>query len=503
MAWRPDILLDNPILVKHVRARLRRKSLLPAVTIVLILCVCILWLGQTRVVGAGVPVSLMIGLQVVVLTFIGAGQVGATMTKARESGIIDFHRVSPLPSNWMVMGFLIGPPILEYALLAVSLPFAYWLALDSLTGIVRYVQLLVALILISWVVHSLVLLSSLTTKKPKSSQRGAATVIVLLALFLGQPIAMGIWFATRSLADAPAMPFFGIGMHWLLFVMLYSISVIAMLLVAATRKIRSERMHAYSKPLAIGCHLLITFLTLGAVWHSQWIGVSVGVLYVLVMAAVILTATITPDRGEYVKGLRRAERIGKKLPSPWSDAGVIRLPLFVLCGIVFVAATLILRLSSDDALLAARGSLAIAVGVFAVAYFGLGLQYFLLRIPKAGMTVMSLFIFIVWLVPPLIGSILAAAKMPPEWYLSISAVSPLVGVAVSSGLIEMPVVESARLAALMPAIFFAVVFNVLVVATRRKIDLVVRSSQPKASEPGVFKEAAPIRRPSVEEASQM
>jgi hypothetical protein len=67
---------------------------------------------------------------------------------------------------------------------------------------------------------------------------------------------------------------------------------------------------------------------------------------------------------------------------------------------------------------------------------------------------------------------------------------------------ETPVVESARLAALMPAIGFAVIFNVLVVATRRKIDLIVRSSQRKATEPREVKET-PSRRPTLEEAPQV
>ena len=304
-------------------------------------------------------------------------------------------------------------------------------------------------------------------------------MVIFLALFLGQPIARGIWFATNSLQDAPTLPFFGIPVYWLLFVVIYSVAFIAMLLIAATRKLRSDRMHAYTKPLAIACHLVIAILTLGALWHVPWTGVSLIVLYLLILAALMLTVTIAPDRGEYLKGLRRAQQRGRQLPSPWSDAGIIRLPLFILCGIVFLATMLMLRVSVSDPRVAARGSLAIALGVFVVAYFGLAFQFLLLRIPKAATSVMSLFLFVVWLVPMLIGSISAAAGVSPALFQSILATSPVMGISLSSGLIDVPVAESVRLAALMPAIALAVVFNFLLVGTRRKIDLLVRSAMEK------------------------
>jgi hypothetical protein len=491
-----DILLDNPILVKHIRSRLRRRLFVPAISIVTILCMCILWLGQTGYVRIGMPLALMMGLQVIVIMFIGAHQVGTTMNKVRETGIIDFHRVSPLPSSWLMVGFLLGPPILEYVLLGITLPFALFVAIDSPAGVFGYVQLLISLVLIVWFVHSLVLLSSLVTKKPKSTPRGAATIVVILSLFLGQPIAGGIWFATNSLQDAPTIPFFGIEIYWLLFVVIYALALITMLLVAATRKLRSDRMHAYTKRLAIACQSAIAFLALAAVWHVPWAGIFLAVLYLLVLAGMILTITITPDRSEYLRGLRRAQQMGRQLPSPWTDGGIIRLPLFILCGIVFLAATIILRVSADPNV-AARGSVAIALGVFVVAYFGFALQFFLLRIPKAAMGVMALFVFVVWLLPILIGSISAAAGASPPLFQSILAMSPIMGMAMSSGVIETPVTASVQPAALTPAIALAVIFNFLLVATRRKIDLAVRSSTKKPELPN----EDPANLPTLEESN--
>ncbi len=38
-----DRIIDNPILVKHTRSRLRRPKTLPAVAGLMLLCICIMW----------------------------------------------------------------------------------------------------------------------------------------------------------------------------------------------------------------------------------------------------------------------------------------------------------------------------------------------------------------------------------------------------------------------------------------------------------------------------
>ena len=42
---RADVLLDNPLLIKHVRSRLRRPQVLPWVVVLVVLCLCICWAG--------------------------------------------------------------------------------------------------------------------------------------------------------------------------------------------------------------------------------------------------------------------------------------------------------------------------------------------------------------------------------------------------------------------------------------------------------------------------
>ncbi len=133
----------------------------------------------------------------------------------------------------------------------------------------------------------------------------------------------------------------------------------------------------------------------------------------------------------------------------------------------------------------------IAVGVFVTAYFGLGLQYFQLRLARSGSAVMTVFLFFVWLLPVLLGSISFSAWGNRSFYGAILCLSPLTGIAMSSGVIENSISKEdyLKLYALLPAITFAGVFLYLRIAIQRKIDLTIRSSvQAKVRQPDPFDE---------------
>jgi hypothetical protein len=97
-----------------------------------------------------------------------------------------------------------------------------------------------------------------------------------------------------------------------------------------------------------------------------------------------------------------------------------------------------------------------------------------------------MFLFLVWLVPLLTGSVAFGAGTNRELFQLILCLSPITGIAMSSGIIEETAGQSFKLAALAPAITFAFVFNYLLVATQRKLDLTVRTANPPRPEPGPF-----------------
>jgi hypothetical protein len=313
--------------------------------------------------------------------------------------------------------------------------------------------------------------------------------VLIFGLFFGNWIGVGLWEATRQLrGEMYTVQFFGLPIHWLAFVLLYAGCLIGFLFLACARKMRAERVHAYSKPQALAFMATITTLVLGAAWNFQGQReVVLVVLYFLVVAAIVLSTTITPDQVEYVRAVRRALRVGRHRPTVWEDSGTNRVALFGLCALVFLGATLSWELiagrTHGDASVYSQ---TIAVGVFVVAYFGLGSQFFQLRLARSGGSVFALFLFLVWLVPLLLGSIAFGAGTNRELFQIILCVSPLTGIAMSSGLIEETAGQSFKLAALAPAITFAFLFNYLLVATQRKIDLSVRTASPPKPDPGPF-----------------
>ena len=194
------ILLDNPILMKHVRARLRTAQVVPWAVVVLVICLCVLYGGYvSNTLITGQALGFLLFVQVVLLVFIGAQQISASVAGARVSGVIDFHRVSPLSRTAMVAGFFLGGPVREYLLAALTLPFALILGFLGPSGLIGLAAMELPILLGAWLFHAAALLSSLVTKKPRSSGGGAIGVIIA-GLVFGQWIFFGIIGAATQLS---------------------------------------------------------------------------------------------------------------------------------------------------------------------------------------------------------------------------------------------------------------------------------------------------------------
>ena len=92
-----QLLTDNPILVKHVRSRLRRTLLLPAIAATVLLCAMILWIAvASDSIRNGIAFGFLVVLQGGVLFLGGASQVGTSVC-AGESVQIDREGRSFVP----------------------------------------------------------------------------------------------------------------------------------------------------------------------------------------------------------------------------------------------------------------------------------------------------------------------------------------------------------------------------------------------------------------------
>ncbi len=468
---------DNPIFNKHRRSRLRRQPLVSSMVITLVLCLCVIWGGiQLDGFRNGAVFGVLLGLQTVLLGIMGASQVGTSVSMARASGIMDFHRVSPMTPTELVLGFFFGAPIREYLLFAVTLPFSLLCVALGTPDFRGFIQVMILLIVGSWVLHGLSLLNALVLKK-QAGQRGVVGLVIFLGIIGGNAITAFGNVANRLESD-PRLDFYGISFPWLVVVLFYLFPLLFFIYLAARRKMDSERIHPFSKPQGIAAIATLAALLLGGIWSldgKEWLAVVV--LYVLVLTGIVVTSMVTASQAEYYKGLWRANKLGVSRLTYWHDLAGNRVFLAVLCGIVLFTATVAwnrLGQGSSTAGLVVRQAfpLAIATGVMIVAYHGLALQYFQIRFGRKGTNYLSLFLFLIWVLPLIAGTIMAMSDYQNTGpFQTVFALSPIAGLGLAAGAGSPPENDYTMVAAaaLTPSLLFAFLFNGLVTSAQRRV----------------------------------
>jgi hypothetical protein len=475
--------LDNPIFVKHLRSRLRAQPLGAAMVVVLVLCICIAWGGyQLDAFHNGGAFGALLALQVVILIVMGASQVGSSVSAARASGILDFHRVSPLTPGELTIGFFFGAPIREYILFACTLPFSALCLAFGTPTVHGFIELMILLFASAWVFQGMALLNALVGK-PRNNNSRMVVGVLFFAIIFGGPLAAGASRASALADTGGRLQFYGISLPWLAVVLLPISAALYFIYLAARRSMSSERIHPLSKPQAISALATAAVLAVGTIWRQEEYAVlEVGTLYLLVIMAIILTLMVTPSRSEYEKGLWRARKAARAHLPWWDDLALNRVFLLTLCAIVLVSASVASNGAGEPAAqspewgrLSGSFPLAIATGVLVVAYFGLAHQYFALRYGGRSKIFLGLFLFLVWLLPLVAGMIVAIAGTSPDssaekWAAILFSLSPVAGIgAIAAVGRSEPYSMAAGAAAITPALLFTFVFNSLLVEARRRI----------------------------------
>lgn len=471
-------LFANPILIKHVRSRLRRQSVLSGLAVLVMINLCLAYAGyaldwyQRGYVAGGI-----VAIQIVLLGVMGSAQVNASVNGARASGILDFHRVSPLTATELTLGFFFGAPIREYALFAATIPFTIICMAFGIPTFRGFFQLGIIVLTSSWVIHAVMLLSGLISKT-KNPTGGALGMIVFLLFFFAY-IVIGATQSVYAVESDYRLNFFGISLPWLPVVLLYQLPILFFLLLAATRKMESQRLHPLSKPQAIVAMVTFAVLVVGGIWRQgSYEMFQLASLYLLPIPALLLTMMIVPTQAEYTKGLHRARKQGKTRLPWWDDLSVNGFALVILPAIVLLAGTIAdtIAIGEPSRNFFPRwpiGSypLALAAAVLTVAYYGLGLQYFQLRFARRGTLYFGLFLFVAWLVPILAGWIQAAASAPSGEVVAypIFALSPVAGIGMVFTIGDRTLAYPVQAAAVTPILLFTFVYAHLLIGARRRI----------------------------------
>jgi hypothetical protein len=243
----------------------------------------------------------------------------------------------------------------------------------------------------------------------------------------------------------------------------------------------SERIHPLSKIQGIAAVLTTSILCVGGIWQQQSYDIlEVVALYFLVGTSIFAIVMATSTQAEYVKGLLRAKKQGLGHLSAWDDLSLNRLFLAGLCAILLVTGTAIWRAGIGAPLALSVEAvknypLGVAMSVLVVGYFGLAIQYFLLRFEARGKMYFGLFLFLAWILPMIAGTIFMLASIPRDTSQAgqiIYSLSPIAGIAMSAmgGNGNHPdFTKWVQGAAITPSLFYVFIFNSLLIEARRRV----------------------------------
>lgn len=424
------IIQDNPILTKHVRSRLRRPEPMAAAFVTLVLCAFLTYITTSKPASSHdreTAFAMLLVVQGIVLFLMGTGQVFGALFRAKESNILDFHRISPLSALTLTAGFLFGAPVREYMLFALTLPFSLY------TGVVHggvslpgWVLITVCTVVAAVLYHLAAMMLALLVEKGKTSVGASALVVFTYMLASVPPVKYLTILPVVALATRGPLAFDDL---WhgpvgdFLLACLHQAVLIVFLLLAVCRRMRSEYATYWPKPVAVVFYLLLSRLAMLDLQQSHDLTevLPLLMLYLLVGIGLFLVFAVTPPARDFLRGLRRAHKLGRPGLGGWADAAPNWWPLLAFCVLLAVSMGLV-QAPADQHVAAA--SLAAALVLF---YYGCALQSFLLRYKNQARPLFLVLLFCLWIVPLLLGGILGVVHNAEGPATLVASLSPLAG----------------------------------------------------------------------------
>ena len=309
----------NPLILKGIRENLRLKHLVAAGLFSLIVCSTLYltaylngsegkwdrdpitndWVKResSPVNGARNAFTFLLALQGFYLMFLGTGRVASITAEERESGLLDYQRMTPMNPLSKIAGYIFGIPAREYYMFFFTLPFLGHAILVGKLPLANIIQLYsvffcsvilyhltahaVGLVVpkpraASWVSRIVVL--GLYVVLPGLGQAGISflSFLTILPTYFGKilPILQREGIEQISRMDYKSnfvefwqdVPFFDLTISPTTFTFLMQGLLILTLLVTGYRKWKNQSLPALSKASAFVIFFIFQFLLLGCLW---------------------------------------------------------------------------------------------------------------------------------------------------------------------------------------------------------------------------------------------
>jgi hypothetical protein len=433
-------LWENPIFVKHCRSRLRRQHLVPLAIILGVLVACYCYGVELTARQEFIPLKayrgafmLLLWAEAGVLLW-GIAQVAASLARAKELGVLDFHRISPLSPHHVALGFILGAPIREYVIYVALLPVLVTYGLLAELSGFQLFTLVASQLFSSLLFQTFIPYMVFQSRRPSATIGGAVFVTIAVHMMAAaeSPAQILTWLpafyenVAKTHLIKNALSFYGWRLSGLMPNLVYQVPLLVCLWLMAVRRFRSDRGPALSRPLAAALLLVAVLLITGYGWGTLVQSMLVTYVYGLCLVATVISTALAPSPGALASGFRRARRRNRKAPSAWEDhapllpwLAVLVVP-FVLMGVLVPKGAFLPIGSRETWGLVLCGSLWVGGSALAV-------HYFKLRFDKKAGPVTLLYVFFLWIVPLILAGLAAAAKAK-DLAGKIIALSPVIAV---------------------------------------------------------------------------
>ena len=381
--WR---VFQNPLFIKSVRSRLRRKHAIgwSLFTFTISLFVyMVTYVGPVqrnalvRHDAAGTCIITLLVVQGIILMFLGTGSVAHGISDERERGLVDYQRLTPMRRFDKILGYLFGLPIREYMMFGVTVPFVLLAAYGGRVNLLGMGRLYLVFFVLVIVYHLTGYVVGMVASRPRRAAWFSRLTIICLYALLPQVAAFGFSiFGYLTLfptgfdvyqaewghgADErwTSMPFFGAELDPTIFTLALQLMLAATFVAVLHRKWLHDKAHALSKWQSLAIFCAVQVLILGslspllidptrlfvmavALERNSPYEALVAVFYVYwalsAIVAIIILNTITPEPHGLIEGMHRARKLSRQRPGLNDDKGSslwVAVVLGIVCAFCF------------------------------------------------------------------------------------------------------------------------------------------------------------------------
>jgi hypothetical protein len=475
------MLNKNPIFIRFCRSELRYKKaifwyLLTFIATAFTVAVTYapqVTQGRDPVDAARTALLPVMVIQGIILLFLGTGSIASGITREKVENVLNYQRLTPLPTRDKIIGYLFGLPVRHYVMFGITLPFLVFVLIVGRIPPSAFLPYYLIFFTSTLLYHFTGLVAGMISKKWRWSARISQGLIILLYFVLPQLSHIGLVFLEFltvrpvfrekilpligdggpirvdgiGLMAGQSVPFFTITITGTLFSFIIQSGLIVLFVAIVARKWTADSVPAISKQMALYAFLGFSVLSLGNIWPNLTraegaldifqsggdLGAELAVMALPLILALVTTylgfalmTSALPDPMQYKHGRIRAERLGRDKLNMFEDAAggyPFIAGIFAIQALFFI----IVFLTLDSAGYMEEINTSPVHGMWLLLGTGLSLFYFQGLKENFGTAMLALFILVGWAVPILVGILIVAVSQGDQWPLAISvgALSPI------------------------------------------------------------------------------